>query len=176
MIANNSIQQHTVCLSLLSSVSVCFLFVLVSLVGLSVWMGWRWLLLVSGRVLLVLGFAACACACVLSCPVLSCPVLSCPVLSCPVLCCPVLSCAVLSCPVLSCAVLCCAVPVLCCPVLSCAVLCCAVLCCVVLCCVVLWSLLCCRLCCRLCLFVITAVWKKAGLVAYVVGLCANGNG
>ena len=140
-ITYDSEQWHTTtyCLSvsLLSSVSVCFLFVPVSLVGLSVWMGWRWLLLVGGRGSLVLGFAACAC---------------------------VLSCLVLSCLVLSCVVLCCVCVLCCCVVLSCVVLCCVVLCCVVM------------FCCRLCWFVITAAWKKAGLVAYFVGLCAKGNG
>ena len=163
----------TYCLSvsLLSSVSVCFLFVPVSPVGLSVWVGWRWLLLVGGRGLLVLGLAACACCLALSCHVLCCLVLCCLVLCC-VLCCVLCVVFVVWCcgVVLFCVVLCCVL---------CAVFCCVVLCCVVLCCVlcaVFSNVVVFMFCCRLCLFVITAAWKKAGLVAYFVGLCAKGNG
>ena len=111
----------------------------------------------------------------LSCLVLSCLVLSCLVLSCLVLSCLVLSCLVLSCLVLSCLVLSCLV--LSCLVLSCLVLSCLVLSCLV-CCVlrVVFSVVVFMLCCRLCLSVITAAWKKAGVVAYFLGLCAKENG
>ena len=156
--ANNSIQQHIVCLSLslvvcVSVLSVCSR-VSCGFVGLDgvevVAVGGR------SRVARVLGFAAwcvvslcrlvpsffcffvnvfayfvCVMCCVLSCLVLS---LSCLVLSCLVLSCLVLSCLVLSCLVLSCLVL------------SCLVLSCLVLSCLVLC-PVVWSLCLVLLCC-----------------------------
>ena len=142
MIANNSIQQHIVCvsLSLLSSVSVCFLFVPVSLVGF-VGLDGVEVVAVGGRSRVAGAWLRCACVCLcvflfllsfvllLMCSLSLCVLCFVCVMSC------VLSRLVSSRLVLSCVVLCCLV--------LCVVLCCVVLCVVVLFCVVVVVVCCC---------------------------------